>query len=78
MHGGFGIGCDVCCRMLGKNEALFLRIEMSTFSCANPRTDEVRKRQASQHHQKSVLAYLGIQVGPNGNLLVGTLHVEVF
>jgi hypothetical protein len=77
--GGFGIGCEVvCCRMLGRNEALFLRIEMATFSCTNTRKDALRIHQASRQHQKSVLEELGVPVGPNGNPLVGALPFEVF
>ena len=38
----------------------------------------MRKHQASRQHQKSVLEELGVQVGPNGNPLVGTLPFKVF
>ena len=35
--GGFGISCEVvCCRMLGRNEALFLRTEMRWPPCLAP------------------------------------------
>ena len=78
MCGGFGIGCDVCCRMLGRNQALFLRTEMATFSCTNARKDALKKHQASQQHNKSVLEEQGVQVGPTGNPLVGTPPFEVF
>ena len=78
MCGGFGIGCDVCCRMLGRSQTLCLRIEMATLSCTNTRNDALNKHQASRQHQKSVLEELGVQVGPNGNPLVGTPPFEVF
>ena len=77
--GGFGIGCEVvCCRMLGRNEALFVRTEMATFSCTNTRKDALRKHQASRQHEKSVLEELGGPIGPSGNPLVGALPFEVF
>ncbi|MFM7979285.1 MAG: hypothetical protein ACKPKO_08220, partial [Candidatus Fonsibacter sp.] len=41
------------------------------------RNDSLWTPQASQQHQHSVLQYLGIQAGPKGNPLVGTLPVEV-
>jgi hypothetical protein len=51
---------------------------MATFSCTNTRNDALKTRQASQQHKKSVLEELGVQVGPNGNPLVGAPPFEVF
>ena len=36
---GFGIGCKICSRMLGRNKFLFIRTEMATFSCTNTRKE---------------------------------------
>ncbi|MFM7988994.1 MAG: hypothetical protein ACKPKO_57745, partial [Candidatus Fonsibacter sp.] len=69
--GGFGIGCKVCCRMLGREEPLFLRTEMATLYCTNPRKDALKKHQTSEQHDKSVLEELGNQVGQK-------LPLEVF
>ena len=73
-----GIGCNICCRRLGRNQALFLRTEIATFSCTSTRNDALNKHQASQQHKKSVLEELGALVGPNGNPLVGRPPFEVF
>ena len=54
VSGGFGIGCEVCFRMLDMNRALFCRTEMATCSCTTTRKDLLRKHQATQQHQKSV------------------------
>ena len=78
VSGGFGIGCEVCFRMLDMNRALFCRTEMATFSCTTTRKDLLRKHQASQQHQKSVFQELGVQVGPKGHPLLGAPPVEVF
>ncbi|MFM7983026.1 MAG: hypothetical protein ACKPKO_27250 [Candidatus Fonsibacter sp.] len=64
-----GVCCEVGCRMLGKNDAFFLRIEMATVSCTNPRKDALKKHQTSEQHDKSVLEELGIQVDPKLLLL---------
>ena len=76
--GGFGIGREVCFRMLDRNQVLFIRTDMATFSCTATRKVTLRKHQASRQHQKSVLQELGVQVGPKGNPLVGALPFEVF
>ena len=61
---GFGIGREVCCRMLDRSQPLFPRTEMATFSCTTTRKDAVRKHQASRQHQKSVLEELGSRLAP--------------
>ena len=61
----------------GRNQAIFLRTDMATFSCTNTRKDALQKHQASRQHKKSVLEELGVQVGPNGNPLVGAPPFEV-
>ena len=73
----FAIGRDVCCRMIGRNQALFHHIEMATVDCAKTRKDALKKHQASQQHHKSVIEELGVQVGPNGSTLVGAPPFEV-
>ena len=62
--GGFGIGREVCFRMLDRNQALFLRTEIATYSCTTTRKDALRKHQASRQHQKSVLEELGSRLAP--------------
>ena len=76
--GGFGIGRDVCCRMLGRNQTLFLRLELATFSGTSTRNDAVNKHQDSQQHNKSVLEELGVPVGPSGIPMVGAPPIKVF
>ncbi|MFM7985948.1 MAG: hypothetical protein ACKPKO_42195, partial [Candidatus Fonsibacter sp.] len=59
-----GVRREVCCRMLGRNDAPVLRIKMATFSCTTPRNDAFKKHQTSEQHDKSVFEELGIRVGP--------------
>ena len=76
--GGFGIGCEVCFRMLDTSQVHLIRTEMATFSCTTTRKDLLRKHQASHQHQKAVLRELGVEVGPKGYPLVGAPPLEVF
>ena len=64
MCGGSGNGREVCCRMLERNQALFLFTEIATFSRTTTRKDTLRKHQASGQHQKSVLEELGPRLAP--------------
>ena len=79
MCGGLKSGAMSVAGMLGRNQTLFLRsTEIATFSCTSTRKDALKKHQASQQHNKSALEELGVQIGPNGNPLVGTPPFEVF
>ena len=74
----FGIGCDVCCRMLGRSQTLFfLRTDMAPFSCTSTLKDALKKHQASQHRKKSVLEELCVNVCPMATRWSGR-RLEVF
>jgi hypothetical protein len=72
VRGGFRIGCNVCCRMLGRNQTLFSALKWPHSLAPAYRKDALKKHKGSQHN-KSALEELGVQVVPNGNPLVGAL-----
>ena len=77
-EGQWGLGCRVCNQAL-KSSSHLVRADLATFkSVTVPRLDLLKKHQASAQHQKSVMQYLDIELGPTGLSLLGAPPLHVF